>query len=227
MKDPVGKFYAFLDRPLRWWARIALLVLVIPLVLSFWFPLWRIGLVAPQYPDGLYVDIYSYTLVGGNHGQHLDEINTLNHYVGMQHIDRRQMSDLDWMPFAIGILCLITLRTAAIGTVRSLIDLNVLMVYALGFMFARFVYKLYVLGHNLSHEAPLRMEPFMPALFGRKTIANFEETSYPQFGAVLMGLFALGVVAVLVVHLVSGRRQASRAERVTVPIAPDMAGVPG
>ena len=64
-----------------------LLLLALPLLLSFLFPLWRISMKAPQYPDGLYMDIWSYQLTGGNDGHDIVEINTLNHYIGMPPID--------------------------------------------------------------------------------------------------------------------------------------------
>ena len=38
---------------------------------------------APQYPDGLRLDIYSHKLEGGSSGQDVKEINVLNHYIGM------------------------------------------------------------------------------------------------------------------------------------------------
>ena len=44
---------------------------------------------APQYPDGLRLDIYSYKLEGGNNGQDLKEINLLNHYIGMRDLVER------------------------------------------------------------------------------------------------------------------------------------------
>ena len=45
---------------------------------------------APQYPDGLRLDIYSYKLRAGTTGQDVKEINVLNHYIGMRDlVDRR------------------------------------------------------------------------------------------------------------------------------------------
>ena len=103
MKHPLARFYEFLDRPLTGVGRILLALAVIPLLLSFSEPLWRIRMEAPQYPHGLTLDIYSHNLEGGNHGQHIQEINTLNHYIGMHKIDRGELSDLDWIPFALGL----------------------------------------------------------------------------------------------------------------------------
>lgn len=210
MKTSLEKFYAFLNQPLKLWSRPILALLVIPLALSFTAPLWKIRLEAPQYPKGLELDIYSYTLEGGNNGQHLHEINTLNHYIGMHKIDRSELSDLDWIPFALGALIFVTLRVAAVGDVRSLIDLLVLATYLGIFSGGRFVYKMYVYGHNLAPDAPVKVEPFTPALFGTKQIANFTTISYPQLGTWYILMFAAGVVVLTGWHLVAGHMEAKR-----------------
>ncbi|MCX5748150.1 MAG: hypothetical protein NT062_37300, partial [Proteobacteria bacterium] len=79
MHPAIEKFYAFLDRPLFGWSRLVLLLLTVPLVLTFTRPLWKISMTAPQYPQGLYMEIYTHKIEGGNDGQHIKEINTLNH----------------------------------------------------------------------------------------------------------------------------------------------------
>jgi len=202
MKEPLDKFYAFLAEPLKMGARPVLALLVVPLVLSFTVPLWNITMKAPQYPDGLTLDIYLHKVEGGNEGHDIQEINTLNHYIGMAPLDREQLSDLDWLPFAIGFLAIIALRRAAIGTVRILIDLLVVSAYISLFALSRFVYKLYVLGHNLDPKAPMDVEPFTPAILGTKQIANFTVTSLPRTASFLIGAFVLGVAVVTVWHLV-------------------------
>jgi copper chaperone NosL len=210
MKPRLETFYEFLDRPLYGKARLLLLVMIVPLAMTFTQPLWRISMQAPQYPAGLYMEIYSHKIEGGNHGQHIKEINTLNHYIGMRAIDRAELSDLDWIPFAIGLLILLTLRCAAIGNVRMLVDLAVLAGYIGAFAMGRFVYKLYVFGHNLDPDAPIKLEPFTPAIIGTKKIANFSTQSYPQLGSLYIGLFFAGIFAVLAWHLIAGRRQSIR-----------------
>jgi len=211
MQLALDKFYNFLDRPLFMWSRLILLLITIPFLLTFTQPLWKISMQAPQYPNGLYMEIYAHKIEGGNHGQHIKEINTLNHYIGMHKIDRAELSDLDWIPFAIGLLIVLTLRCAAIGNVRALVDLAVVGGYIGLFAFGKFVYKLYVFGHNLDPDAPFKLEPFTPAIFGTKQIANFTTESYPQLGSVYMGIFFVGVLGVLGWHLIAGRKQAMRA----------------
>lgn len=212
MKHPLQRFYDFLDRPLIMKSRIPLALLVIPLVMTFFSPLWKISMEAPQYPEGLSMHFYAYTLEGGHEGRDLQEINTLNHYIGMKRIERADFADLDWIPFALGLLAILTLRVAAVGNVRSLIDLAVMVTYVLGFMGARFVYKLYVFGHNLDPHAPVDVEPFMPVVIGTKDIANFTTHSMPQTGSYWLFAFVLGVSLITVVHLWVGRKSAKRLE---------------
>lgn len=210
MKLMMEKFYAYLDRPIFGWSRIALAVLAIPMVLSLSAPLWQISMVAPQYPKGLTLDIYAHKLEGGNEGRDLPEINTLNHYIGMHHIDRSEFNELDWMPFAILGLVLLALRCAAIGNVRMLIDLAVITFFVSAYSLGRFVYKLYVYGHDLDPKAPLTVEPFTPAIFGKKQIANFATESWPQMGTVYISVFIFGVLGITAAHLIIGRLRARR-----------------
>jgi hypothetical protein len=210
----VDRFETFLDEPVRFRARFILALLVVPLVLSFAAPLWRIRLEAPQYPQGLEMHVYAYRLDGGHHGHDIDEINELNHYIGMRKLTRAEFADLDWIPFAIGVLGLLTIRAAAIGKVRTLIDLSVLTAYVSLFAFARFVYRLYVFGHDLDSHAAVTIEPFMPVVIGTKQVANFTTHSWPDWGSAGMGLFALGVIAVTIWHCRVGYVEAWKLKRV-------------
>ncbi len=213
MKLMINKFYDYLNRPLFGIARVGLVLLVVPLVLAFSAPLWRISMSAPQYPKGLYMDVYAYKLEGGDEGQHIKEINTLNHYIGMLSLDRTAAADLDWIPFALGALALMALRVAAVGNVKDLVDLMVMTGYVSAFAFGRFIYRLYVFGHELAPDAPVRIKPFMPVVLGHKTVANFETFSYPQAGSYYLGTFVIGVLALLVWQLIAGRREAVKQSR--------------
>ena len=208
LRPLVDRFEEFLDEPVRFRSRILLTLLVIPLVLSFTQPLWRISMEAPQYPQGLYLDVYAYKLGGGHADHDIQEINELNHYIGMHQIARSEFEDLDWIPFALGLLAILTLRAAAIGKVRSLIDLSVLTAYVGLFSLARFVYKLYVFGHDLDPRAPVNIAPFMPVVVGTKQVANFTTHSWPRLGTVFMSTFAVGVIALAVWHCWVGYREA-------------------
>jgi hypothetical protein len=201
VSDWLARFHRVLAQPLVPWARIALVLAVIPLAWGATQKLWMIEFFAPQYPKGLHLYVYSYTIEGGNGGIDLPEINTLNHYVGMRALDPADFADLDFLPFAIGALALLALRVAAIGDVRSLVDLAVLTGYFGLFGIGRFAYMLYTYGHNLDPRAPIRMEGFMPPLLGRAEIANFTVGSWPSLGTGLIAIFGAAVMLLALWHL--------------------------
>lgn len=213
MRTTADNFWEFLDAPLRGGARLLLIALIVPLMLSFLFPLWRISMKAPQYPDGLKMDIYSYQVVGGNEGHDVQEINTLNHYIGMHTITREELRDLDWIPFALVAMALLSLRASLLGNVRALIDLSMIAGYVLVVAFGRFVWMLWEFGHQLDPKAPVKVEPFMPVVIGSKQIANFLTHSMPQWGSLLMGTFATGVWAITLLYLWRGRKEAAAMAR--------------
>jgi hypothetical protein len=201
MQGFAGRFHALMAEPLVPWTRLLLLGLAIPLAVSFTQPLWNIHFVAPQSSQNLDLDIYAHTIEGD-----VGEINTLNFSIGMARIDPQAFSELDWLPFAMSALVLLTLRVAAVGTVRSLIDLSVLLFYFSAFSLSRFYYTLYRFGHNLDPYATVEVEPFTPAIFGTQQVASITTSSYPQAGVWLIGVFALGVVFLTVWHIVRGLR---------------------
>ncbi len=208
MRQPATDFWEFLDAPLRGRSRLVLVALILPLLLSFAFPLWRISMKAPQYPDGLSIDIYSHQVVGGNDGHDVQEINVLNHYIGMNTITRDELRDLDWIPFALVGMALLALRAALLGNVRTIIDLSMIAAYVSLVAFGRFVWMLYEFGHHLDPKAPVKVAPFMPVIFGEKQIANFLTHSMPQLGSWLLGVFTCGVWGITLLHLWRGRRAA-------------------
>ncbi len=200
MPSLLTRAYGVLSLPIRGWARVAVILLALPMGLSFTQPLWRIRMEAPQYPNGLTMDIWAYKLDGGHSGHDITEINELNHYIGMQKIDESQIPDLDWIPFAFGALVLLGLRAGTIGDVRDLVDLCAISVYISIFSLARFGYKLYSFGHFLDPKAAVHVKPFMPVLLGTKQIANFTTHGYPLAGSYMVGAFIGGLFAITAWH---------------------------
>jgi hypothetical protein len=66
---------------------------------------------------------------------------------------------------------------------------------------------LWEFGHDLDPKAPVKVEPFMPVVFGSKKIANFTTHSMPDLGSVLMGVFTMGVWGLTLLYLWRGRRE--------------------
>jgi hypothetical protein len=182
----------FFDRPTGLTPRVLILVAAFLLVPSYVFPLWKLTMFAPQYQDGLRVQIYSWKLEGGNHGQDIKEVNVLNHYIGMRDLDNASFAEFKWIPFVVGALGLLFLRAAVLGHIGHLVDVAVLYLYFSLFSLWSFAYKLWLWGHDLAPTAAVKVPGFMPPMFGYQKIANFEVYSYPD-----MGSYALGAVALI------------------------------
>ena len=179
--------FRFLHKPLNLGSRLLLLLAAVAIAVSFLFPLWKMHLVAPQYSDGLDLYIWPYKIEGGGlNGQHLVEINNLNHYIGMKAIEQADFLEMIWMPFVFGSIILLILRSIVFGEMSNVVDLFALYTYFGLFSIGSFWYRLYQYGHNLDPHAPVHIKPFTPLLIGVKQIANFREYSYPQSGAYLL-----------------------------------------
>ena len=179
--------------------RMMMLAAAVLLCAIYLFPLWNLTMFAPQYQDGLRLNIYSYKLEAGNNGQDLKEINVLNHYIGMKDLVVEDFTEFKWMPFVVGAIALIVLRAVVHGKFAHLVDVLVLSAYFAAFSLWSFAYKLWWYGHNLSPTAAVRVDPFMPPLFGYKQLANFEVYSYPSLASYALGasMLLLLVAAVL------------------------------
>jgi hypothetical protein len=195
--------------------RLLLLAAVLLLAPFYISPLWKLTMFAPQYPEGLRLEIYSYKLEGGNAGQDVREINVLNHYIGMKDLVAEDFTEFKWMPFVVGGLGLLFLRAAVLGKMAHLVDVAVLFVYFGAFSLWSFGYKLYRYGHDLAPTAAVKVDPFMPPLFGYKQLANFEVYSYPGTGS--YGLLAVTAVLILALGLAWRQRRAGPAGATAAP----------
>lgn len=167
-------------------SRIAMVVVALALIPALFLPVWEITLHAPQYPDGLTVEIFAHTVTGD-----LQEVNTLNHYIGMKEISPDEFPEFNFIPFfllrflAFALLAFVVARmpVAAIGWIDFAIFGAVML-----FDFHNWLYEY---GNNLSPDAPIDLEPFTPNLLGATEVGNFSVTSYPSAAALLM--FAAGM----------------------------------
>ncbi len=172
----------------------ALLALAgITLLASLCFPLWRITLDAPQYPEGMGMQIWTRTIVGEN-PHDLDIINELNHYIGMKKIIPASIPELRFimpMVVAFSLLCLLlAIRPKIWTSLLLLIGLSAAGGYGM-FDFWKWEYDY---GHNLNPMAAIKVPgmSYQPPLIGEAKLLNFLSTSWPGMGGYL--LFAGGVL---------------------------------
>jgi len=205
MRALIEKLNRFLEVPLGLGPRGLLLAAVVFLLPCYLFPLWNMTMFAPQYPDGLRLNIYSYKLAGGNKGQDVREVNVLNHYIGMKDLETADFTEFKWIPFVVGVLGLLFLRTAVLGRMTHLVDVVVLYLYFGLFSLWSFGYKMYSYGHNLAPTASVKVAAFTPPLFGYKKLANFEVYSYPALGSYALAAVVVVLLAAVVLAWREGR----------------------
>ncbi|MDQ6829426.1 MAG: hypothetical protein M3081_11215 [Gemmatimonadota bacterium] len=163
-------------------------------------PLWSIRLVAPQYPEGLGMQIRVNTVVGLTPTD-LGNINGLNHYIGMKVIEPTAIPVLHVMPWVLGVLILGALLAAAVGRRAMLIAwLGAFGVAALAGL-GEFWWWEYDYGHHIDFAHAIIKIPgmsYQPPIIGWKQLLNFTAYSWPATGAYLAVVaFALVVVALL------------------------------
>jgi len=133
-------------------------------------------------------------MVGGDDGNDLTEINVLNHYIGMAELKNDDFTEFKWIPLIIGLILVITLRAAVVGTLKSAIDILVFMSYFAVFSMWRFWSMLHSYGHNLDPRAAVKVDPFTPPVLGTKMVGQFTVASYPSIGSLFFVLFVVLVV---------------------------------
>ncbi|MDQ0339075.1 hypothetical protein J2S00_001861 [Caldalkalibacillus uzonensis] len=152
-------------------------------LMSVFLPWWGMNFYAPQYPEGLTVKVFPYKLEG-----EIDIINSLNHYIGMKTFSEETFPELKVLPYILVALGLLTLVSAWLRRKRWLYIL-------LGVYIAFAIVGLYDIrrwlvdfGTDLNPQAPITVEPFVPPVFGKNVIANFETFSFFSYGAAAFGL---------------------------------------
>src|SRR3954471_18842336 len=95
-------------------SRLVVALASLLLLLVYVAPLWRIQLVAPQYPEGLGIRIWVDQITGIKPND-LNSINGLNHYIGMRSIDPDAFPELRLMPRLVAAAVVAGLLVALIG----------------------------------------------------------------------------------------------------------------
>src|SRR3954463_14702126 len=91
-------------------SRLIVTVASLSLIATFFLPVWFIFLIAPQYPEGLTMNIWLNKITG-----QVEIINGLNHYIGMKHIKAEMFPEFDFMIYIVGFFILFGLIVAITG----------------------------------------------------------------------------------------------------------------
>jgi copper chaperone NosL len=162
---------------------------ILPAAAAFW-PLWEVRLGAPQYPEGLGMRIFAYT-VKGIKPNDLENINGLNHYIGMMPIQPDAIPELRYMPWILAALVVMGLFAAVLNSRRLVLAwlgaFATLSVVGL-WDFWRWEYNY---GHNLDMDSAIIVIPgmsYQPPLIGSKQLLNFTATAWPGGAAIALAL---------------------------------------
>jgi hypothetical protein len=180
--------------------RLLVLIASLLMIALYFFPLWSVRLTAPQYPEGLGMHIRINTVEGATEND-LNNINNLNHYIGMKRIEATSIPELRYMPWIVAVIVVTGLVTAVVAR-RALIYAwasTFLAVALAGLVdFWRWEYDY---GHNLDNEHAVLKIPgmtYQPPLIGGKQLLNFHASSWPAIGGVLAVIaMALAMAAVV------------------------------
>lgn len=160
------------------------------LLVSLFFPYWVLKLDAPQFPSGLQVSAYVNRLEGRvdpvTNSNDLEQLNELNHYVGMAAL--QDGAEFERTISVIAIVVFAGLLISAVYIHSRYVVLMVLPALVFPFVFlADLQYWLWHYGHSLDPTAPLAsaVGEFTPHLFGPSKIAQFDTMALPGPGLIL------------------------------------------
>jgi copper chaperone NosL len=171
------------------------------LIAAYFLPFWSIYLIAPQYPEGLSMQIWLYQITG-----QVEIINGLNHYIGMKHIKAEMFPEFNFLVYVFGVYILLGLIVALTGKRKLLLGYLALFLFGGIAALVDFYKWGYSYGHDLDPHAAIQVPglSYQPPLIGHKKLLNFDAYSLPDAGAwviiAVIGLF-------FIVWLIEGRRK--------------------
>ena len=177
-------------------SRILAVAAALLMIGGFFLPVWQIDLAAPQYPEGLGMQIWIDKLSG-----EIQIINGLNHYIGMKHIDASMFPEFSYMKYILGALVGFGLLAGLTGKRPVLYSWVILLLIAATAGMYDFWSWLYDYGHNLDPRAAIIVPgmSYQPPLLGYKDLLNFRAGSFPDLGG--YAIIISGFMAVIAVML--------------------------
>lgn len=169
------------------------------MALNIVLPIWRIELFAPQYPEGLALQIYGHGLRGD-----VEIINGLNHYIGMKTLHSEDFFEFSILPYVFAAISIFFLVAALLGGRRLLYGaFGILVVFGITAL-ADFYRWNYNYGHDLDPDAAIKVPgmAYQPPVLGFKQLLNFGAYSIPDLGG--WCILGAGVLLLLAVSLEAG-----------------------
>jgi copper chaperone NosL len=176
-------------------SRVTALICALSLIGVLVLPIWRIELSAPQYPEGLKLQIHA-----GKLGGDVEVVNGLNHYIGMRTLHEKDFVEFTVLPYIVGAFVLFGLLSVLFNKRWFFITWVICYLLFAVTAMVDFYHWEYNYGHNLDPTAPIRVPgmSYQPPLVGYKQLLNFGAYSIPDAGgwifiAVGLLLFAFAI----------------------------------
>ena len=156
-------------------------------------PIWAVSLEAPNYPKEAFPQgIPVFFHFDGFSGE-VHEMNTINHYIGMDPMERGGPYERVLAPYALVFTALLMFLFIVYN--GKIFSLFMTIPAALPLIFiGLYSYWLYWFGHNMHDYGAFKIKPFMPTVFGDGKVAQFVTHSYAGTGfwlLVAISLFSL------------------------------------
>jgi len=183
---------------------------------AFFSPMWWVSLKAPNYPeatfpDGVRIHMHWTGVRNGCVARENDEVdeeegldcvhemNTINHYIGMQPIKAGAKLEFAAAPYLFAVftvMLLVVLFYEGPGWWVLMIPAIIAPVVFL----ADFSFWMWWFGHHLNDWAAFTVKPFMPTLLGEGKVAQFSTFAYPHYGLLLSVGSALALFLALLIR---------------------------
>jgi len=160
-------------------------------------PIWYVALEAPNYPKEAFPEgIPVYYHFDGFSGD-VHEMNTINHFIGMDPMKRGAPYLRMLAPYALVFLALMLVYFILYDS--KILNFLMIIPIALPAIFLGFyAYWLYWFGHHMHQWGAFHIKPFTPTVFGDGKVAQFTTHSYPTWGFwVLVGISLLSLLALI------------------------------
>jgi len=203
-------------------SRIVVAIASLSLIATYFLPVWFIFLIAPQYPEGLTMNIWLNKLTG-----EVDIINGLNHYIGMKHINADMFPEFNYLVYVVAFFILSGLIVAITGKRKLLMAYLALTVVGGIAAMIDFYRWGYDYGHNLDPKAAIQIPglSYQPPLIGHKTLLNFDAYSYPDTGGWIIITIAGIFFSVWIYEWYRNRKRKTSVTPITKKTVPAVAAI--
>ena len=194
-------------------SRIIIVISSLAMIAVLYLPIWRIELTAPQYPEGLVLQIFANKIGGA-----VDIVNGLNHYIGMETLHTRDFVEFIALPYIIGGFLILGFLVALFN--RRIVFYGwfcIFMLFAFTSMIDFYRWE-YNYGHNLDPAAPIKVPGmvYQPPLIGYKQLLNFTAYSIPDTGGWIFVAVGVLLTGALILELTRNKKPALKFSAGTV-----------